>query len=175
IYPGLGGTQRTTRRAGRPVARWLVLGGRPVDARTAHALGLVDVLVDRADGLRCARELAVADDISPLVSASSDGPHPIASSAERLLSDENVGGWLDGTAQTIEDPDYAAFSKLLSRKAPLAVAQAARLIELADRGVDVASGLAAELSSLESVFDTADAREGIQAVLERRRPTFSGS
>ena len=95
--------------------------------------------------------------------------------AERILSDDNVSGWLDGSAHQSEDPESAAFAKLLSRKAPIAVAQAARLIGLADRDVDVAAGLEAELASLESVFGTEDAREGIEAVLERRRPSFSGS
>lgn len=174
IYPGLGGTQRTTRRAGRPVARWLVLGGRSVDAKSACALGLVDVLVERSEGMRCAKEIALADDITPLLAAPHEGLHPIAENAERLLSDDKVGGWLDGSAMSTDDPASLAFGKLLSRKAPIAVAQAARLIELADRGVDVASGLSAELAALESVFGTEDAREGIGAVLERRRPKFMG-
>ena len=134
----------------------------------------MDVLVDRADGLRCAKELAVAPDLSALVVPREEGQHPIAKNAERLLSDESMGAWLDGSAMSSEDPDFAAFGKLLSRKAPLAVAEAARLIGLADQGVDVASGLAAELSSLENVFSTEDAKEGIRAVLERRRPSFSG-
>lgn len=174
IYPGLGGTQRTTRRTGRPVARWLVLGGRPVDAKTACALGLVDVLVDRTHGMRRAKELALAENLAPWLSQAQEGLHPIAENAERLLGDDRVGAWLDGSAPSAEDPASAAFAKLLSRKAPLAVAQAARLIALADRGADVASGLAAELAALESVFGTQDAREGIGAVLERRRPTFVG-
>ncbi|HMB70905.1 MAG TPA: 3-hydroxyacyl-CoA dehydrogenase NAD-binding domain-containing protein, partial [bacterium] len=45
IYPGLGGTQRTTRRVGVPLTRWLVLTGQIVDAETAAAIGLVDEIV----------------------------------------------------------------------------------------------------------------------------------
>src|SRR5262249_31179442 len=42
IYPGLGGTQRTTRRCGAALARYLVLTGENTDARTAARMGLVD-------------------------------------------------------------------------------------------------------------------------------------
>jgi enoyl-CoA hydratase/3-hydroxyacyl-CoA dehydrogenase len=35
IYPGLGGTQRTTRRVGRGLAKWLVLSGQTVSADEA--------------------------------------------------------------------------------------------------------------------------------------------
>ncbi|MGH2570582.1 MAG: enoyl-CoA hydratase-related protein, partial [bacterium] len=51
IYPGLGGTQRTSRRIGIPLTRWLVLTGSTVDATSAQAIGLVDevVPVERMD------------------------------------------------------------------------------------------------------------------------------
>src|SRR5690606_32676181 len=49
IYPGLGGTQRSARRAGVPLARWLVLTGDVVDAKTGQALGLLDDVVSPAD------------------------------------------------------------------------------------------------------------------------------
>ena len=45
IYPGLGGTQRTTRRVGRGLAKWLVLTGQTVSAEEALAIGLVDAVV----------------------------------------------------------------------------------------------------------------------------------
>ena len=44
--PGLGGTQRPARIAGLPAARWAVLAGNFMDAKTAADLGLVTDLVD---------------------------------------------------------------------------------------------------------------------------------
>ena len=46
IFPGLGGTQRPARIAGLPLARWAVLAGNFMDARTAADLGMVTNLVD---------------------------------------------------------------------------------------------------------------------------------
>ena len=45
IYPGLGGTARSTRRSGAALARYLVLSGESVDAATALRMGLVDEVV----------------------------------------------------------------------------------------------------------------------------------
>ena len=57
IYPGLGGTQRTTRRIGRGLAKWLVLTGETIQADEALAIGLVDrvVPINGADALRLSR------------------------------------------------------------------------------------------------------------------------
>ena len=45
IYPGLGGTQRTPRRVGRGLAKWLVLSGQTIGAEEALAIGMVDRVV----------------------------------------------------------------------------------------------------------------------------------
>jgi 3-hydroxyacyl-CoA dehydrogenase len=60
IVPGSGGTQRTPRLAGLPAAFDLVTSGKPVDAKKALALGLVDRVADdvRASARTLARELA---------------------------------------------------------------------------------------------------------------------
>src|SRR4029453_8723631 len=42
IYPGLGGTQRTTARVGPALAKCLVLTGETVTAEQAAAIGLID-------------------------------------------------------------------------------------------------------------------------------------
>src|SRR5262249_22111970 len=42
IYPGLGGTQRTTARIGRGLAKWLVLSGETVTAEQAGGSGLLE-------------------------------------------------------------------------------------------------------------------------------------
>jgi 3-hydroxyacyl-CoA dehydrogenase len=49
LMPGAGGTQRATRLIGAAAALDLMLSGRHVDAAEAHALGLVDRLVDPSE------------------------------------------------------------------------------------------------------------------------------
>jgi hypothetical protein len=41
-------------------------------------------------------------------------------------------------------------------------------------GTDLAAGLALELASLETIFGTADALEGLSALIEGRRPAYRG-
>lgn len=56
IIPGAGGTQRLPRRIGLGPASLLVYGGRSIDGREAHRLGLAEVLAD--DPVARALELA---------------------------------------------------------------------------------------------------------------------
>ena len=49
LIPGLGGTQRLTRLAGRGVASRMILSAEPVDGREAQALGIVQWAVPRVD------------------------------------------------------------------------------------------------------------------------------
>lgn len=61
LLPGAGGTQRTPRLIGAKASLDLILNGRPLNARDAHALGLVDRLVYGeemlAEGLAYLQEL----------------------------------------------------------------------------------------------------------------------
>jgi len=59
IYPGLGGTQRTTRRVGTALAKWLVLTGQTLAATEAEAIGLIDQVVPHE---QLDREVAAAID-----------------------------------------------------------------------------------------------------------------
>ena len=62
LIPGAGGTQRLPRLVGRGRALDIILTGRQVEASEAHAIGLVDRLVDagkaEAAAVEIARELA---------------------------------------------------------------------------------------------------------------------
>ena len=58
IIPGAGGTQRLTRVIGKQRAMELVLTGRRVDAREAHAIGLVNQVASKKEWLGQAIELA---------------------------------------------------------------------------------------------------------------------
>jgi enoyl-CoA hydratase len=58
IIPGAGGTQRWPRTAGKYAAMEAVLSGRPVDARRAYQLGLVNRVVPAEVTVRIAVQLA---------------------------------------------------------------------------------------------------------------------
>src|SRR4029077_1278056 len=47
IYPGLGGTQRTTRRIGTGLTKWLLFTGQIISAEEALAIGLIDAVASR--------------------------------------------------------------------------------------------------------------------------------
>src|SRR6476646_474201 len=49
IYPGLGGTRRTTRRIGVGLTKWLVFTGQVIGADEALAIGLIDAIAAHED------------------------------------------------------------------------------------------------------------------------------
>ncbi len=67
-----------------------------------------------------------------------------------------------------------AVARTIASRAPLAVAAAKRVME-AGAGTDLATGCALELEAFGLMFGTKDAREGMQAFLEKRPPTFTGA
>lgn len=169
IYPALGGTQRTTRRLGIGLTKWLVLTGHMLRAADALAIGLVDRLVplERLDQ-------AVADAISA-------GPvherHPatvpdafavLAEFFERHQPNEITSG----DAGFVEDERVGKAIRQLRSKAPIALRMAAALIERGAR-LPLDQGLRQELSYLVEIFSTKDALEGLTKV--GRNPIFHGS
>ncbi len=58
IFPGWGGTQRLARLVGKGIAKQLMFTGDMVDAEQAERIGLVNQVVDAAELLPTARELA---------------------------------------------------------------------------------------------------------------------
>lgn len=73
----------------------------------------------------------------------------------------------------IED-EVAALADEITENAPLAVRDAAQLV---DRGLDASlqTALAYEREVVFKLFSSADAREGIEAFVEKREPTFRGT
>jgi enoyl-CoA hydratase/3-hydroxyacyl-CoA dehydrogenase len=63
-----------------------------------------------------------------------------------------------------------ALARRLSEQAPLAVEQ----IKQVSHKPDLDEGIEAEKQAFATAFQTADAREGISAFLEKRTPTFTG-
>ena len=73
-----------------------------------------------------------------------------------------------------EDKMVSRQLKSLSRAAPIALSMASDLLDAVFR-TDLSSGLESELEGLDTIFSTADALEGLSALIEGRRPEYSGA
>ena len=178
IFPGLGGTQRPARIAGLPAARWAVLAGNFMDARTASDLGLVTNLVDVTEVESTIAELDGQGKPTNKYPAMPNNPDSkIAKFAMSFYSDENLAAVLNGNCPEGFDPEDKLVSrqlKSLSRTAPIALRMASDLIDAAD-STELEVGLSQELGNLEGIFSTSDALEGLSALIEGRKPTYQNS
>ena len=156
IYPGLGGTQRTTARVGRGLAKWLVLTGETVTADQALAIGLIDRVVEYEDLDAAIRECVERGPLTSRV------PPRVPDTFRDIAS--RFEGRLDALRAT---------EKRLGYKAPIALRLASELID-GGEGRPIEQGIAMELSHLEEIFSTADAYEGLSS-LGKRRPVFKGA
>jgi len=178
IYPGLGGTQRATRVCGIEAARFAVLAGNFMDAGAARALGLITHLVDASEvtgTVRGISSIGKPEDKYP--GSPSDPSHPVAAMSKAFYSDSNMASLLSGQVPEGFDPEdrnVARQLKSLSRAAPVSVRIASDLLDEA-LVTDLESGLQLELDALEEIFATKDAREGLSALVEGRRPEYVGS
>jgi enoyl-CoA hydratase/3-hydroxyacyl-CoA dehydrogenase len=182
IYPGLGGTQRTPRRVGTGLAKWLILTGHTIDAAEAHAIGLIDEVVpyDRLDAA-IAEAVAAGASRDPRSTTLSAGYRLLADFFDGIKSDELTAGGavVSSAAFSSEMPseeDLARVDNALSslpRKAPIAMRLAIDLIERS-ASVSIEEGLRLELSHLREIFSTKDAYEGLSS-LGKRPPMFQGA
>jgi enoyl-CoA hydratase/3-hydroxyacyl-CoA dehydrogenase len=156
IYPGLGGTQRTTARVGRGLAKWLVLSGETVTAEQALAIGLVDRVVPYEQLDQAIRECVAQ---GPVLERK---PHAVPEAFRATAAKYESAG--------VES--LRASEKRLGYKAPVALHIASELID-GGEGRAIEQGIAMELSHLEEIFATADAYEGLSS-LGKRRPVFIG-
>jgi enoyl-CoA hydratase/3-hydroxyacyl-CoA dehydrogenase len=157
IYPGLGGTQRTPRRIGIPLSRWMILSGEIVDSNTAHQVGLFDDVIERDQLTKRAIELARQPLPKAIRNANWELPDAFKMIAETYRSP------LSSLAET---------QKRLAGKAPLALAHADELIR-ATQSRSLNDGLAAELGGLARIFATKDALTGLSSI-GKHKPIFEG-
>jgi enoyl-CoA hydratase/3-hydroxyacyl-CoA dehydrogenase len=178
IFPGIGGTQRIPRICGIEAARFTVLAGNFIDAETANALGLVTHLVDASEVTATVRALSnQGKPENKYPGAPSDQSHPVAQMSRAFFSDENMEALLSGEVPEGFDPEdknVARQMKSLSRAAPVALGLSSELLDKA-MVTDLAAGLQSELVSLDRIFSTKDAREGLSALIEGRRPNYIGA
>ena len=169
IYPGLGGTQRTTRRIGTGLTKWLVFTGQIITAEEALAIGLVDTVAPR-DALDAALAKFLA---GPPSAERRPGPLPPAYQKLAAFFDaHDVETIRSGRAETGGDHALERAAAAVATKAPVALRTAARLIDEGAR-VSLDEGLRMEVAQVETVFSTADALTGLLSI-GKSRPEFVG-
>ncbi|MFQ6673633.1 MAG: 3-hydroxyacyl-CoA dehydrogenase/enoyl-CoA hydratase family protein [Fidelibacterota bacterium] len=162
IYPGLGGTQRTVRRIGSGLTKYLVYTGSTLFASRAREMGLIDKVI----GWEEYREIL-------------DGN----------ISVEKTGPLLDDDWRAIETffnrhtvSEFLASDKLLSQEMlserwlPMVKqiqSKAPRALLVSESLIDGQKGTTSELEHLEEIFATEDALVGLQSV-GRKSPRFRG-
>jgi enoyl-CoA hydratase/3-hydroxyacyl-CoA dehydrogenase len=177
IFPGLGGTQRPARICGLPAARWAVLAGNFMNAQTASDLGLVSHLVELSEIENTITSIAARGKPENKYPGAPKNPDTkIVQFANEFYNDKNLETLLSGNCPEgfdIEDKNVGRQMKALSRVAPIALNMASELINAAGE-TNLSTGLEKELDGLEAIFSTTDALEGLSALIEGRKPTYSG-
>jgi enoyl-CoA hydratase/carnithine racemase len=168
IYPGLGGTQRTPRRVGTGLAKWLILSGQTVGADEALTIGLIDRVVPYEK-----LDQTIATMISAgLAARATSSAVPESHRAIAEFFDSNSVDTLLSADTPPTDARVAKAVKRISSKAPIALRLAAELVDQSVN-VPIEQGLELELSHLEEIFATKDAHEGLSS-LGRKTPVFQG-
>ena len=171
IYPGLGGTQRTTKYIGKELAKYLIFTGKILDARSAASIGLIEYVFS-------------PDEIDSKISQFlSSGEMKTKSMRRKIQIPENFKKikeyFLDSNIESVllgnEDLNELGkkISKTISYKAPIAIKLANKIIDEGS-SVDLKKGLDIELSYLKDIFSTQDALEGLNSIIKRQRPNFKG-
>ena len=181
IYPGLGGTQRTVKICGVEIARYAVLAGNFLNAETAEAFGLITHLVDQNNVTKTiSKIIANGKPNNKYRGQPIDYENKNVIFAKSFYSDDNMKEILNGSKPNntsgLEESMILRQMKSISYTAPIALKTAANLLEIANsENVTLIDGLSKELENLEKIFSTADALEGLSALIEGRRPSYTNS
>ena len=173
IYPGLGGTQRTTRICGVNAARWAILAGNWIGPKQAEDLGLITHLVDPADVEKTIENISNQGKPTNKYTGAPVRMSEGVQAAIEFYSDDNMNSIMTGQIPEGSIEGYASRQiKQLSRTAPIALRMASDLIDVA-ASTNLEEGLAAELQKLEDIFATKDAYEGLSSLIQGRRPSYN--
>ncbi len=173
IYPGLGGTQRTTRICGVNAARWAILAGNWIGPKQGEDLGLITHLVEPADVEKTIEIISNQGKPTNKYTGAPVRMSEAVQSAIEFYSDDNMDSIMTGQIPDGSVEGYASRQiKQISRTAPIALRMASNLIDVA-ASTNLEDGLAAELQNLEDIFSTKDAYEGLSSLIQGRRPNYN--
>lgn len=153
IYPGLGGTQRCTRKIGKGLSKYLIHTGKMLSANEAEEIGLVDKVIS-------------VDECMEIIS----GTQPLPVILNKLLPEkwQHIKDFFEKNSlaeilgktfsvQSLANEESDKIVKSIGYKAPVA-------IRLADKLIDDGKGCESELAYLNEIFSTSDALLGLTSI-----------
>jgi len=153
IYPGLGGTQRSTRKLGKGLSKFLIFTGKMLSASEAAAIGLVDKIVTPQE------MFAILAGEAPIPGPANTALSPEWSAIAEFFSTNSLSDIVSGTTSEgiIDEALSQKFTKMVQSKAPVA-------LRLADELITKAAGCSSELNHLSEIFSTSDALLGLTSI-----------
>ncbi len=152
IYPGLGGTQRSVRKIGKGLSKYLIHTGRMLNATDALEIGLAD-------------EIISLEEMFKLFSGEIEVHVPVKFTLPerwKALRDFFENHSLDSILcrthnGKLAPDDFEKIWKTIKYKAPIA-------LRLADRLIEEKKGCESELTYLKEIFCTSDALRGLSSI-----------
>lgn len=152
IYPGLGGTQRTQKRIGKELTKYMVFTGDMITAADALKIGLVDKVVSMGEMFGLYDGSVVLEEF-PKTQLTDEKYIAI----KRHFSVYKFGEPSNTTVNESYAPLLQKMTGKIMAKAPVAV-------KIADKLIDDAKGCASELDHLAEIFSTEDALLGLSSI-----------
>ncbi len=161
IYPGLGGTQRTTRRIGKGLAKYLILTGKMLNSTSALEIGLIDKIYSIDEMFEMINgKIEIPSQSIPQLSHKWNALSTLfyKYSYKEIINNDLVMG--------NHDPfEISKMGQVLKQKAPIA-------LDIAEKLIEMAKGTESELEHLETIFKTNDALLGLSSI--GKKVTYEG-
>ncbi len=153
IYPGLGGTQRSAKKIGIPLAKYLIHTGKMLSANDACDMGLIDAIISTEDVpafFSGSKSVPVKKEIHLNEKLKNIQDFFEQNSTEKILAHTFA-------ANGIKEDEAEKLDTTIKRKAPIAV-------HIADKLIQEAKGCDSELTHLKEIFSTKDALLGLTSI-----------
>lgn len=161
IYPGLGGTQRSTKKIGKGLSKFLIHTGKMLSADAAFEIGLVDDIITTEEMFRYfSGEKSVT---VPVKITLPERWKSIRDFFEKNALPEILGKKY--STEVISQEEAEKIVKTIKFKAPIA-------IKIADKLIEEEKGCESELDHLVEIFSTEDAFLGLSSI--GKKVEFSG-
>lgn len=151
IYPGLGGTWRSKRKVGKPIAKYLVATGKMLNTKDAKSIGLVDEIVSLEQAINI---LNNTEEI-PSIDSVELGEKWV--STQLFFEKYSIHQMLNFSNELILNDEQLKIVNTLKHKAPLA-------LKLTEEIMDSDNESKNELDNLEKIFTTTDALLGLSNI-----------